>query len=266
MISPPWPTPYPEVNTLLADLLGGMREVLGEHLLGFYLEGSLANGGFDAGSDIDFVAVTDAEVTPEQFEALQAMHARLATRDSVWADQLEGSYLSLAALRRYDPALDSHPNLERGPGERLKWVEHGPGWAIHRWVLRERGIPLHGPPSQALIDPLAPDDLRRAMLPLMDGWLVHFLEHPGLLSGRGYQSYVVLSLCRMLYTLETGEIASKPLAAEWAARGPARAYSGLIERAWQGRSSPGLPADAEDVAETLDFIRFVRALRPDFRS
>lgn len=266
MISPAGPTPDSEVNTLLADLLAGLREVLGEHLLGFYLEGSLANGGFDAGSDIDFVAVTDAEVTPAQFEALQAMHARLAARDSVWADQLEGSYLSLAALRRYDPALDSHPNLERGPGERLKWAEHGPGWAVHRWVLRERGIPLLGPPPHALIDPLAPDDLRRAMLPLVDGWLTHFLEHPGLLSGRGYQSYVVLSLCRMLYTLETGEIASKPLAAEWAAREIARAYAGLIQRAWQGRSTPGLPADAQDVAETLDFIRFVRALRSSFRS
>jgi len=101
------------------------------------------------------------------------------------------------------------------------------------------------------------------MLPLVDGWLAKFLDRPDLLSGRGYQSYVVLSLCRMLYTLETGEIASKPLAAEWAARGPAQDYAGLIERAWQGRSVANLPADAADVAATLDFIRFVRALRPN---
>src|SRR6185503_20915053 len=117
-------TPYPEVNAILQELLEGIQGILGEHLLGMYLEGSLANGDFDQDSDIDFVVVTDVEVTEDLFSSLQSMHDQIATLDSPWAIQLEGSYLSRQALRRYDPANDIHPNIERGLGERLKLVRH----------------------------------------------------------------------------------------------------------------------------------------------
>ena len=72
----------PEINTLLDELLAGMQDVLhvpcpsgGTHLVGLYLEGSLANGGFDQDSDIDFVAATDIDIEGELFLAL-AGHAR----------------------------------------------------------------------------------------------------------------------------------------------------------------------------------------------
>lgn len=139
------PTPYPEVNWLLKDLLESMQAILGDHFIGMYLDGSLAGGDFDQDSDIDFIVVTDIEVTEGLFLALQAMHDRLATTDSCWAIQLEGSYISQQALRRYDPTNALHPNIERGVGERLKMIHHDAAWVIHRYVLRERGITLAGP-------------------------------------------------------------------------------------------------------------------------
>jgi hypothetical protein len=42
---------------------------------------------------------------------------------------------------------------------------------------------------------------------------------------------VVLTLCRLLYTLETGSVASKPAAARWAERTLSSCWSGLIGRA-----------------------------------
>src|SRR5947209_483228 len=114
------PTPYPEANALLRELLTNVQAVLGTHFIGMYLEGSLANGDFDQESDIDFVVVTDIEISGDLFSVLKAMHERIAGIDTGWAVDLEGSYLSQHAVQRYDPACALHPNIERGRGERLK--------------------------------------------------------------------------------------------------------------------------------------------------
>jgi predicted nucleotidyltransferase len=250
------PTPYLEVNAILEELLTSVQSILGNHFIGMYLDGSLTSGDFDQDSDIDFVVVTDENISGDLFLALQAMHARIAAIDSWWAIQLEGSYISRHALRRCDPEHALHPNIERGSSERLKMVDHDEAWAIHRSVLRERGITVIGPPPQTLIDPVSPNDLRRAMLPLLHGWLTQILNHPNGTHYRGGQSYIVLSLCRILYTLQYGQVVSKPVAARWAQETLGENWVTLIDRAWVGRHNPQLVAQADDVKGMLDLIRF----------
>ena len=250
------PTLYPEVNILLRELLTSVQMVLGSQFIGMYLDGSLANGDFDQESDIDFVVVTAEDISGALFTALQAMHERIAAIDSRWAIQLEGSYISEHALRRYDPEHALHPNIERGTGERLKMADHDDAWTIHRYVLRERGIRITGPALQELIDPVSPDDLRRAMQTVLHGWAPQILNHPHEIESRGYQAYTVLSLCRILYTLQFGDVVSKPVAARWGKATLGEQWVALIERAWIGRQNSHLKAQADDVAGTLDFIRF----------
>ncbi len=249
-------TPYPEVAMLLEELLKSVRVILGDHFVGMYLDGSLTSGDFDQDSDIDFVVVTDIDISGSLFSALQAMHDRIATIDSWCAIQLEGSYISRHALRRYDPAHALHPNIERGRGERLKMVEHDEAWAVHRCVLRERGITLAGPAPQTLIDPVAPADLRQAMLKTLHGWAASILDNPAQMKTCGYQSYIVLTLCRILYTLHYGAVASKPVATGWAQDALDNRWTTLIERAWTGRHNPGLEVSPDDVNGTLEFIRY----------
>ena len=250
------PTAYPEVNALVQQVLEGAQEILGSNFVGMYLDGSLANGGFDQDSDIDFVIVTEEEVHGEQFEALKAMHARLSALDSPWAIQLEGSYISLPALRRHDPALTQHPNLERGAGEVLKIANHGEDWDVHRYVLRERGIILTGPDPRQIIERVSPGQLKRSVVSDLPEWLRGFLEAPDRMTHAGYQSYVVLTICRMLYTHQTGRVLSKRTAAEWAQDTLDPRWTPLIQRAWIDRHGPARPADPEAVAETLEMIRY----------
>jgi len=261
----PSPTVYPEVNALLKALLENIQAVLGSHLIGMYLDGSLTSGDFDQASDIDFVVVTDEDISGDLYLALQAMHERIAAIDTPWAIQLEGSYISQHAIRRYDPEHALHPNIERGDGEQLKMADHGEPWAIHRYVLRQRGITMTGPAPQTLIDPVSADELRRAMLPALDGWAAHFLDHPEDINFRGYQSYIVLSLCRILYTLKFGGVVSKPAAAQWAKETLREQWRPLIERAWIGRKNGYLALEPEDVKGTLDFIRFALESSQQFK-
>ena len=250
------PTPYPEVNTILQELLGSVGSILGNHFIGMYLDGSLASGDFDQDSDIDFVVVTNEDISGNFFSALQAMHERIATLDSPYAIQLEGSYISQHGIRSYDPEHALHPNIERGEGERLKMVYHDDWWIIHRYILRERGITIVGPIPQTLIDPVSPNELRRAMLSIINGWATQILKNPNKINSRGYQSYVVLSLCRILYTLQFGDVVSKPFAAQWAKETYDGHWVSLIERAWEGRHQPEASAEPEDMNGTLEFIRF----------
>jgi hypothetical protein len=250
------PTPFPEVNQMVQELLLSIQSVLGERLVGMYLDGSLGTGDFDEGSDIDFVAATTEEVDEATFLALQAMHDRMAETDSRYALELEGSYVSLAALRRYDPANDNHPNIERGKGERLKLVAHSEAWNIHRFTLREKGIVLYGPDPRALVDPVTPQMLRRTLGPVQE-WAESILQDPAKIDAIGYQSYVVITMCRALYTLEFNAVASKPVAVQWAKEAKAARWAPLIDRAWEIRRTPSIVFAAGDLDRTLELIRFM---------
>jgi hypothetical protein len=260
------PTAYPEVNKILQDLLNRVTHLLGSHFIGMYLDGSLTGDDFDDDSDIDFVVVTDEDISGDLFVALRAMHESLAKIDSPFAIQLEGSYISKQGIRRYDPEHALHPNIERGHGEKLKMVPHDDWWIIHRYILRERGITIVGPAPQTLIDPVSPNDLRKAMLSVLNGWATQFLNNPDLMNSRGYQSYVVLSLCRILYTLEQGEVVSKPVAARWAKETLEEHWVSLIDRAWIGRHYPQAKAESADIEGTLDFIRFALEYSQRFKT
>jgi hypothetical protein len=133
-------------------------------------------------------------------------------------------------------------------------LKHESDWVIQRYSLRERGITLAGPSPQSLIDPVSPNDLRQAVVDVLPLWAKPILDDPLQIKNQGYQSFVVLSLCRMLYTLQYGTIISKPVAAQWGRDTLGKQRIPLIKRAWLGRQNPGLEAQPEDMDGTLKLI------------
>ncbi len=255
-MNPISPTQHPEVNELLDLLLRNVTEILKDQLAGMYLFGSLANGGFDKDSDIDVLIVTKAEITDEIFSTLHTMHENIATIDSPWAYQLEVSYIPEKPLRRYDPSCNKHPHLDRDKGEKLKLMQHDSDWIIQRFILRERGQTIVGPEPKLLIDPVSSDDLKWAVVDIMNHWINGFLDDPSILNSRGYQAYTVLTLCRILHTFRYGTVVTKPVAARWAKENLDEKWKSLIERAWIGRQKPGMGSYPDDLQRTLDFIRY----------
>ncbi len=262
-------TPYDDVNIILDRLLTDVKGILKEQFIGMYLFGSLANGGFDQSSDVDVLIVTKAEILDSRFSTLHSMHERIAVSDSRWATQLEISYIPQNALRRFNQSNITHPHLDRGNGEQLHWMKHESDWVIQRHTLRETKIVVEGPAPHTLIDPVSADDLRQAVVDVLPLWVTPLLEDPiQRIRPRGYQSFVVLSLCRMLYTLEHGAIVSKIVAAGWALQTLDIKWVPLIERAIIGRQNAGiargtgvwqnsdLEVEPDDRNGTLDLIRF----------
>jgi hypothetical protein len=245
------PTPYPDVNTVLALLLDGVRSALGELFVGLIVHGSLATGHYDPErSDIDFLAVTTREVPAEVLPGLRAMHAALTASGLPRALNMEGSYISRAALRRYDPAGCVHPALRVDGSFALDG--HGPDWIIQRWIIRETGLVLAGPAPQTLIDPVSPAELRQAARGILREWWQPQLADPFRLRDREYQAYAALTMCRSLYTLQMGAVAPKRAAAQWAQAQLGGRWSGLIERALAWRHADGI----DDLAETLELMAY----------
>jgi hypothetical protein len=130
------------------------------------------------------------------------------------------------------------------------------GWAMLRHNLRERGITLAGPAPETLVDAVSPEELREAALAILQGWTRGILDDPAQIENRGYQPYTVLTLCRILFTLQNGAVVSKLQALQWARKTLEGRWVPLIERAWLGRQNPALEAHADDLNGTLDFIHY----------
>jgi hypothetical protein len=244
-------TLYPTVNALLGDLLIGAQVILGDNFVGLYLYGSLASGDFNPNSsDVDFVVVTAVPIPPATLPELAAMHEGLTAVHPHWATHLEGSYIPLADLRRYDPAGGPYPHWHE---KRFYVAGHGSDWIIQRHVLREQGFTLAGPPPKSLIDPVTPDDLRTAVRGILAEWWAPMQYDSSWLHERLYQAFATLTMCRALHTLEYGVIASKPVAARWAMGVLDGRWTGLIERAlaWPEEPQP------DELAETVAFIGYV---------
>ena len=249
-VVPLHPTPYPELNALLHELRASVQTILGDRWIGMYLSGSLASGDFDPErSDIDFVIVTDDDLSAGLIQALEDLHTRIAASDSKWAKRLEGPYIAQQALRRYDPAHAQHPSVRVGGGF---GIDHqGIDGIIQRFILRERGVVVAGPAPSTLIDPVLPDDLRRASSGILREWWEPQLQDPFRLYVREYQAYAVLTMCRILSTLQYGTIISKPRAARWGKEALGKRWAVLIERALAWQPEDGV----DDLNETLEFIR-----------
>jgi predicted nucleotidyltransferase len=245
------PTPYTDVNAVLQRLLKNAQTILGDHLIGLYIHGSLASGDFNPQtSDIDFLVVTDADPPAEAFSDLKEMHDRLRVSGLPWSQKMEGAYLPRLTLRRHDPAHAPVPWL--GVDGHFALETLGRDWTIQRWILREKGIVVIGPPLKPMIDPVSADDLRGAVRGSLREWWSPPFPSPERFRSGEYQAYAVLTMCRSLYILEHGVVASKPVAERWAMQRLGEPWDGLIEDAAGWRE--GMKFDR--LEEIFGFIEF----------
>jgi hypothetical protein len=209
-------TPYADLDELLNELVGHWRRILGANLVGAYVQGSFALGAGDEQSDCDFLVATHARPTAEQEEALRALHDEIPNREGHWPHDIEGSYAPVDELATVE-AL-GRPWLFNNHGHRtLEWDDHCNRTFV-RWILRAHGITLVGPDARAFVEPVPPEAIRReaAMaIPTMMDDLATWIDIDNLAWG---QRYAVVTACRILYTLDTAEVASKAGALEWAQR------------------------------------------------
>jgi hypothetical protein len=253
------PTPYPELNEVLQELVESVQAILNSTFVAACLQGSFATGDFDRHSDVDFLIAIKEELPDDQVQALQIMHARIYHLDCAWAQHLEGSYFPKEVLRRPAQPIAKLWYLDNGSQSLIR-SDHC-NTVVVRWTARQRGIVLAGPSPDTLIDPIPVEILRQDIMATIQDWGREIMANPERFNNRFYQSFIVLSYCRMLHDYLAGSIGSKRGGAEWVKANLEPTWNGLIDRAWDGRPNPALsvrqPADPEDFQSTLEFMQYI---------
>lgn len=201
------------VATLLNDLACRLHAVLGRNAIGLYAYGSLTQHAFDARrSDVDCVAVTRRRLSPVVVSRLRAGLRRLSRREA-WMRRLQLTILIQRELLQFkgDGWLYQFGRLSRtgSDGNPIIWAN-----------IIESGHVVFGADPHSFVPPITPA-LMRAALQREIGYLRTELITKRDSEWRrrpAYRRYAVLTLCRILYTFETGRIASKLTAAAWALR------------------------------------------------
>lgn len=244
-------TRYPAINTMLTEWVEGLKRLLGKNIVGLYLSGSLAYGDFvPERSDIDLQAVVRSPLTKHELRSVEQLHRDIEQRCPQWADRIECSYVPLELLRELRPPATPRPWWAYG----TLYAEASAGneWIINHYLLSKHGIALEGPDFNELIPPINIQNVRQASAKdLFQEWVPKIYDGAWL-SHSHYQSYLVLNLCRILYTVIQGEPHSKKVAGQWV-KAAYPQWQKLIEEAERWAYGDEMKREADAVA----FVQFV---------
>ena len=262
-------TPYTELDSILTDHANRLQDTLGNNFVGMYLQGSLAIGDFDLSSDVDFIVVTNEELTREQVQKVQEIHTHIYNENNRWVKRLEYSYFPKQILNSHSsPYMD---NKRVHQEKRELWYfdneistiiksDHC-NTLVTRWIVREKGISVLGPDPTTLIDPIPADTLRKEIKDTLIGWGEELLQNPEPYKNRFYQSYLVLNYARMLHDLHEGKVGSKLAGITWAKANLDPQWTELIDYCWMERQDTSIsvkqPAVSEVFEKSLQFVSYV---------
>lgn len=239
----------------IRPLLDEYLALTGKHLpslfSGFYLEGSIALGGFNERlSDIDFIALFQREPTPAETETLRNIHAQIEKNWPRW--KMSGSYLQpdfTSSLHYHDGVL----------------TQHGPFTvnSVEGWILKNHGITLLGAAPQSL--PIAPnwDIIVRDMKTNLNTYWASWTRQPDrmltLLSDWGVQ-WAVLGVLRQFYSFRENSIVTKTQAGEYALKHLPTKWHPLIREAISIREDgkkSGYLGRIGRMVNAVNFLKFV---------
>lgn len=206
-------------------------EALDNNLRSIHLCGSIAMGDFHpTSSDIDFLTVTHEAVSSVEMKKLKLGYGALRESGAWWDTRTEGVYLPESFCSNPSSDAASYPVLKT-TGDfilsqpRSDWIIQLKTADAHGVRLFDRGD------SEQLTSEISPRLLRETVL---RGAMPFIKEPESGVQSRRVTALHVLSACRLGFTFATGEIASKPAAAEWAKENFPE-YSTVIEDALLNR-------------------------------
>lgn len=188
------------------------EELFGNQVLGMYLYGSAALDSLHPNSDIDILIIVNGEMTDN---ARTVLTKRLMAISRA-VGCIEKQPLEVTVINQNDIIPGQFPpKCEYMYGEWLREeMEAGKipqsfydaDVTILLWQARAHSVPLKGQQAKELIPFISDGEVRNAIRNSL----------PRLTAGiKNDERNVLLTLSRMWFTLETGKICSKNIAAEW---------------------------------------------------
>ncbi|HAU1322417.1 TPA: GNAT family N-acetyltransferase [Legionella pneumophila] len=243
-------TKYQEINNLLQQLLSQIQSILTNEFVGMYIGGSLASDSFNSEtSDIDCYIITTKILSENMVRKIEEMHNQFYSSKLKYAKKIEASYIPQKDLLDFDPQA-MRPYFNEG---RYYLGHYGNNYLIELFVLREKALSIAGPDIKCLIKEISTQSLKAAIQKnLHEYWESNLIDFSKF-KRSDYQVFAILTMCRTLYSLETGKITSKIEAAKWAMQRLNINWKNLIELAIAWEPSQ----EINKLEETQNFVRYV---------
>jgi hypothetical protein len=239
----------------LGYYVDALHEAFPERVYALSLYGSLALGGFvERTSDIDFVTVIVGQISEDDQIAIKALHKKLCRVDR-WASRMDGEYAELDQIEAGEldaPCLFVADGSLAGRREVSKaaWL-----------TLIQCGISIIGPEPAAFVPDVAWADLEQETCYNLGVYWAPKAASRWLFLSPEWVSFAVLTLCRILYTLDRHAVTSKPAAAEYALGVLPPEWRRLIHEALRVHTGePGLSLYISRFARAGETRRFIRTM------
>ncbi len=195
--------------------------------------------------------------TPELVQ-LKALHTQLLRAHQL-GKRLEVLYIPFCNLGKSDREIAPYPTFQFGNFSPARYAGLS---QVTWWTVKNKGIRLLGPIRSTLPFEVTWQDVLETMRDNLNGFWATPTERPYLFLLDGWIVITVATLCRMLTTIEEGEIITYLVALKrWRDRLPAR-WCPLIDEALRIRyhlTSPSLyRSRLKRMREVLAFIEYVR--------
>ncbi len=250
-------TPFSAVNAALSHFNARLADLLHSRFRGMYVVGSLALGDFNSEhSDIDFIVLIDGDIEDALVNALRAIHTEFDTSNSPWAQRIEAIYITPDAFDLSRPNHKRYPQVEKGVELFTSPLEDG--WVFQCYSLREYALVVSGVDPHSLIPPIDHKYMPPAVAAIASMWLGDAVNDPtwiDWLREVPHQQFVIKTLCRLLYSLATGDVASKSSAVRWGMGNLPARWVTLLEASLVNTVETDLIVDAL-IDETIAFVRY----------
>ncbi|MGV0750166.1 acetyltransferase [Mycolicibacter minnesotensis] len=212
--------PYPllHMEALLTPVLHYLDDHRPGELVGAYLYGSAATAGLRPDSDVDLLILTRTQLSEAERASLVSMLLSVSGwrgHAAQFPEVADRRPLELTSLVVADVApLPQTPRRDFQFGEWLRAelldgqvpaAVSDPDVVVLLFTAQSAHRVLRGRPLDALVAPVPPELLRHAQLAL----LPELLNDPA-----GEERFFLLTLARILVTIETGQIVAKDVAAQ----------------------------------------------------
>jgi len=240
-----------DVTKILRSFTKEISGDLDANLVGIYLFGSLTYNDFNPKrSDIDLVVILQKPVTAKKLAQIKKLHIRLEKENLNWKKRIECSYLPVKMLKNILPPKESRPYY--GEGTLYPKAHYGNEWLINNYLLYQHGFTLLGPDFKTLVKPIKIKDVKKACIrDLYTEWKPK-IKNSKYLTNPHYQSYLVLNLCRILYTVKQNKLSSKKISSGWV-KSKYKQWYNLIQTAKNWKYGKKMKLNKE----TVGFIKFV---------
>lgn len=224
---------------------------------GCYLYGSVALGAYDpVKSDLDFMLVLASPL--DDSSLLEPLHADLC-RQFPLARKLEGHFVPLSAIQRC-ALTESFPHVADGAYHGLQGV-----MTVYWHQLHTCGVRITGPAPETLFPPIPWEQVQQEMAYNINGYGYNRTLQPDeTFYPDSAIDFTVLTVCRILYTLEHRQIIAKVDAGRWALSTLPEIWHPLIREAMlirTGNNQPSLfPSLTSRAQQTRQFILAMREL------